>query len=85
MLIISAREYDFTDKESGERIQGYSCYGISHPTATDKKTIGYTVDKFSVNHEAFSRLGIADLITNQTQVEAVYNRYGKIFDLKIIG
>ncbi len=84
MLIISAREYDFTDKESGERIQGYSCYGVSQPSATDKKTIGYTVDKFSVNHEAFSRLGIAELIKNQTHVEAVYNRYGKVSDLKVI-
>lgn len=85
MIIISAREYDFTDKESGERIQGYSCYGISQPSSTDKKTIGYSVEKFSINHEAFSRLDIAALIKNQTNVEPFYNRYGKIFDLKIIG
>lgn len=84
MIIVGAKKYDFVSKDTGENVTGYTCYACGEPGLSDKNVIGFAVEKFSVSMERFDSYGIRKLIEDKTPVELVYNRYGKVSELRLI-
>lgn len=82
MIIISARHFDFKDKDTNKNIKGYTCYAIAE--TVNPNTIGYEVEKFSLSEEAFVRYDVTRLVKDAVNVAFTYNKYGKVQELHTI-
>lgn len=83
--ILGVCPFDFTNDKTGERICGYSVHAVTDEPENEK-FIGSESIKFSTNDAKLSKLPIANVheLVGKN-VELIYNRYGKVADLRIIG
>lgn len=82
VTLIGFKTVDFTDEDSGKKVQGISLY-ISFP---DADTVGEACERQFVNKSIFDAAGITskmleELINDEINIE--YNRRGKIGSVSI--
>lgn len=64
----------------GSTINGYSVYFFYPAVSPDSK--GYLCDRYFLTAKKFDDFDIKNLAKNQTDCEILYNRYGKIEEIR---
>lgn len=79
MLCVGYKAVNFTAKESGEVIEGYSVSLYEPFTGKEKfEHFGGQVEKIFLSKKKFEEFGLADLAKREKDFTVLYNRYGKI-------
>lgn len=79
MKIIGFSESSFTDKDTGALIEGMNIF----VTFENKSTTGLACDRFFVSQKRLVDCGYFPSLDDD--IELVYNRYGKISGIRLIG
>lgn len=79
MKVIGFSERSFTAKDTGALIEGMNIF----VTFENKYTTGSACDRFFISSKRLSQCGYDPTLGDE--IELVYNRYGKISGIRLIG
>lgn len=79
MKVIGFAERSFTSKDTGALIEGMYIY----VTYEHKSTTGFACDRLYVSLQRLDRSGYYPSLGDE--IEPLYNRYGKITGIRVIG
>lgn len=77
--ILGYKKVDFNGND-GTNVKGYSVYFFYNAVGEDAK--GYLVDRYFLTEKKFEQFNIKALFKEQSDCEILYNRYGKIEDIR---
>ena len=79
MKVIGFADRSFTGKDSGELINGMYIF----VTFEDKRTTGLVCDRIFISRQRLDQCGYSPSLDDD--IELLYNRYGKISGIRLIG
>lgn len=78
---IGSVHFNFTDKESGERISGYNCYFATKDRQQNEH--GYHIIKQYVSEENYKKWSLEGAFNTSKAVSLEYGEKGRLYNIEI--
>lgn len=78
---VGSVHFNFTDKESGERISGYNCYFATQDRGQNEH--GFHIIKQYVSEENYKKWSLEGAFNTSKNVHLEYGEKGRLYNIEI--